>query len=44
MATELKELLGEKARLEVIEKTSHVPQIVNPQLFNDIVKNFLCAS
>ncbi|XP_044463077.1 uncharacterized hydrolase YugF-like [Mangifera indica] len=44
MATELKELLGEKARLEVIKKTSHVPQIENPQLFNSIVKNFLCSS
>ncbi|KAK2645027.1 hypothetical protein Ddye_020222 [Dipteronia dyeriana] len=44
MATELKGLLGEKTRLEVIEKTSHVPQIENPARFNNIVKNFLCAS
>ncbi|KAK3213264.1 hypothetical protein Dsin_017970 [Dipteronia sinensis] len=44
MATELKGLLGEKTRLEVIEKTSHVPQIENPSLFNNIVKNFLSAS
>lgn len=44
MATELKELLGKKARLEIIENTSHVPQIENPGLFNSIVKNFLCGS
>ncbi|GFY95179.1 alpha/beta-Hydrolases superfamily protein [Actinidia rufa] len=43
-ATELKELLGEKARLEVIKNTAHVPQIENPGRFNNIVYNFLCAS
>ncbi|MCL7040238.1 hypothetical protein MKW94_019440 [Papaver nudicaule] len=40
-AYELKELLGEKASLEVIKKTSHTPQIENPKLFNDIVMTFL---
>ncbi|XP_062159687.1 uncharacterized protein LOC133867030 [Alnus glutinosa] len=43
MATELKELLGEKARLEVIKNTAHVPQIECPGQFNNIVKNFLCG-
>ncbi|XP_048332488.1 uncharacterized protein LOC107420058 isoform X2 [Ziziphus jujuba] len=44
LATELKELLGEKARLEVMKNASHVPQIENPPLFNDIVNKFLCES
>lgn len=44
MATELKELLGEKARLEVIKNTSHVPQIECAEKFNDIVKSFLSGS
>ncbi|GLT73351.1 hypothetical protein SLA2020_452170 [Shorea laevis] len=44
MATELKEVLGEKARLEVIKNTSHVPQIECPGQFNNIVKNFLSGS
>ncbi|KAI8572985.1 hypothetical protein RHMOL_Rhmol01G0243800 [Rhododendron molle] len=43
-ATELKELLGEKARLEVIKNTAHVPQIENPGKFNSIVYNFLLGS
>ncbi|XWS26488.1 hypothetical protein CRYUN_Cryun26dG0036400 [Craigia yunnanensis] len=42
MAHELKEHLGKKTRLEVIENTSHVPQIENSAQFNNIVKNFLC--
>ncbi|XWS17576.1 hypothetical protein CRYUN_Cryun33cG0079000 [Craigia yunnanensis] len=37
-------LLGKKTRLEVIENTSHVPQIENSAQFNSIVKIFLCAS
>lgn len=41
-ANELKELLGEKARLEVVPDTSHVPQIESPGKFNNIVKKFLC--
>ncbi|KAI8572988.1 hypothetical protein RHMOL_Rhmol01G0243900 [Rhododendron molle] len=43
-ATELKELLGEKARLEVIKDTAHAPQIENPRQFNNIVYNFLFGS
>ncbi|KAF4375787.1 hypothetical protein F8388_014509 [Cannabis sativa] len=44
MAIELKELLGKKVKLEIIKKTSHVPQSENPALFNSIVNNFLCES
>ncbi|PQP99251.1 pimeloyl-[acyl-carrier protein] methyl ester esterase-like [Prunus yedoensis var. nudiflora] len=44
MATELKELLGPKTRLEVIKNTSHVPQVENPIQFNNIVESFLCDS
>ncbi|KAF8401093.1 hypothetical protein HHK36_014396 [Tetracentron sinense] len=43
-AHELKEILGEKVRLEVMKKTSHVPQVECPQRFNHIVMNFLCGS
>ncbi|XP_059274778.1 uncharacterized protein LOC132029543 [Lycium ferocissimum] len=43
-ATELKELLGEKARLEVIKNASHVPQLEHGEKFNKIVNNFLCGS
>ncbi|PKI76004.1 hypothetical protein CRG98_003554 [Punica granatum] len=38
MATELKQLLGEKVKLEVMKNTSHVPQIEAPLRFNNIVK------
>ncbi|KAL5559553.1 hypothetical protein UlMin_035764 [Ulmus minor] len=44
MTNELKERLGKKVRLEVMMNTSHVPQIENPALFNNIVKKFLCES
>ncbi|XP_068314592.1 uncharacterized protein [Pyrus communis] len=44
MATELKELLGPKTKLEVIKNTSHVPQVENPAQFNNIVKSYLCDS
>ncbi|OVA08345.1 Alpha/beta hydrolase fold-1 [Macleaya cordata] len=42
-AYELKELVGDhkKVRMEVMEKTSHTPQIENPKLFNRIVRQFL---
>ncbi|PIN23991.1 putative hydrolase/acyltransferase (alpha/beta hydrolase superfamily) [Handroanthus impetiginosus] len=40
-AMELKKLLGEKARLEVIKNTSHVPQLEDSGQFNNIVKIFL---
>ncbi|MCD7449894.1 hypothetical protein HAX54_002197 [Datura stramonium] len=43
-ATELKELLGEKARLEVIKNASHVPQLEHGAKFNKIVNDFLCGS
>ncbi|KAF9598080.1 hypothetical protein IFM89_033313 [Coptis chinensis] len=41
---ELKELLGDKARLEVIKNTSHIPQTEGPNHFNDIAMKFLCGS
>ncbi|GLT75993.1 hypothetical protein SLA2020_476790 [Shorea laevis] len=44
LAFELKELLGEKARVEVLKKTSHVPQIEDSGRFNDIVNEFLRGS
>ncbi|KAK6129523.1 hypothetical protein DH2020_036756 [Rehmannia glutinosa] len=40
-AMELHKLLGEKARLQVIRNTSHVPQLEDGGQFNNIVKNFL---
>ncbi|KAL8503792.1 hypothetical protein ACS0TY_022494 [Phlomoides rotata] len=40
-AIELKKLLGEKARLEVIKNTSHVPQLEDSGHFNNSVSNFL---
>lgn len=43
-AIELKELLGEKARLEVIKNTAHVPQIEDAGQFNNIVHKFLCGT
>ncbi|KAA8546254.1 hypothetical protein F0562_003007 [Nyssa sinensis] len=43
-AIELKELLGDKVRLEVINNTSHVPQLQHAARFNNILNNFLCAS
>ncbi|XP_010261870.1 PREDICTED: uncharacterized protein LOC104600553 [Nelumbo nucifera] len=44
MGFELKELLGKKARFEVLKNTSHVPQIEDSAKFNDIVKKFFCGS
>ncbi|PIA27588.1 hypothetical protein AQUCO_07600037v1 [Aquilegia coerulea] len=40
-ALEHKELLGEKARLEVIKNTSHMPHGEDSKKFNDIVMRFL---
>ncbi|KAG8375771.1 hypothetical protein BUALT_Bualt10G0134900 [Buddleja alternifolia] len=40
-AIELKKLLGEKAKLEVIKNSGHVPQIEQAGQFNKIVNNFL---
>ncbi|XP_058079075.1 uncharacterized protein LOC131227315 isoform X3 [Magnolia sinica] len=42
-AFELRKYMGEKVRMEVINKASHVPQIENPKRFNEIVKSFLLA-
>ncbi|KAM7260476.1 hypothetical protein ACFE04_016217 [Oxalis oulophora] len=44
MGHELKGLLGEKVRMEVIKGTSHCPQTEDPVQFNNIVKQFLCGS
>ncbi|GLT97202.1 hypothetical protein SLE2022_147780 [Rubroshorea leprosula] len=44
LAFELKELLGEKARVEVLKKTSHVPQVEDSGRFNEIVNEFLRGS
>ncbi|CAN8327168.1 unnamed protein product [Cochlearia groenlandica] len=40
MAYELKEILGEKTKLEIIKNTSHVPQIECAQEFNNIILRF----
>ncbi|KAF5726129.1 hypothetical protein HS088_TW23G00870 [Tripterygium wilfordii] len=44
MGKELKQILGEKARLEVIKTASHVPQLEHPSPFNNMVRGFLCGS
>ncbi|XP_010447272.1 PREDICTED: uncharacterized protein LOC104729938 [Camelina sativa] len=44
MAYELKEVLGDKTKLEIIDNTSHVPQIECAQEFNNIVLRFLKGS
>ncbi|KAF8036136.1 hypothetical protein BT93_C1976 [Corymbia citriodora subsp. variegata] len=41
MAHELKGLLGEKVRLEVMKNTGHVPQLEDTARFNEIVEGFL---
>ncbi|XP_043706912.1 uncharacterized protein Mb2734 [Telopea speciosissima] len=41
-AIDLKGLLGGKVELEILNNTSHVPQIEDPKQFNAIVKKFLC--
>ncbi|KAI5669594.1 hypothetical protein M9H77_19447 [Catharanthus roseus] len=38
---ELKEIFGEKAWLEVIKDTSHIPQIEQAGIFNNLLKEFL---
>nr|GMC53111.1 epoxide hydrolase 4-like [Ipomoea batatas] len=43
-ATELKELLGKKVRLEVIKSASHLPQFEKGYKFNSILKHFLNGS
>ncbi|KAI9106867.1 hypothetical protein K1719_022395 [Acacia pycnantha] len=44
MATELKQVIGKKARLELIKNASHVPQIEQAGEFNKIVLDFLRGS
>ncbi|VVB16893.1 unnamed protein product [Arabis nemorensis] len=41
MAYHLKEMLGKKATLKVIPKTSHIPQLEKSKEFNGIVMSFL---
>ncbi|XP_020236552.1 monoacylglycerol lipase ABHD6 [Cajanus cajan] len=41
LAHELKEVISEKARLELIKDTSHVPQMEKPEEFNKILLSFL---
>lgn len=44
MATDLKQVIGKKARLELIKNASHVPQIEQAGEFNKIVLDFLRGS
>ncbi|RDX90589.1 Monoacylglycerol lipase ABHD6, partial [Mucuna pruriens] len=41
LASELKEVISKKARLELIKEASHVPQMEKPGEFNNILLNFL---
>ncbi|XP_020103926.1 uncharacterized protein LOC109720960 [Ananas comosus] len=43
-AFELKRCLGEKARLEILDRTGHVPQMERPNKFNKVLLNFLLGS
>ncbi|CAI9096703.1 OLC1v1032904C1 [Oldenlandia corymbosa var. corymbosa] len=43
-AKQLKECLGEKAKLEVLKNASHLPQLEQSGKFNKVVKAFLFAS
>lgn len=36
--------LGEKARLEIMKDTAHVPQVEDPEQFNAILLNFLLGT
>ncbi|KAI3841581.1 hypothetical protein MKX03_023435 [Papaver bracteatum] len=38
---ELKELIGDKVRMEIMLKASHTPQSEKPKQFNDVVMKFL---
>ncbi|KAG5045093.1 hypothetical protein JHK86_014499 [Glycine max] len=44
LAHELKEVISKNARLELINETSHVPQMEKPGEFNNIILNFLQGS
>ncbi|MCL7033757.1 hypothetical protein MKW94_026900 [Papaver nudicaule] len=41
---ELKEVIGDNVRMEVMPKTSHIPQVENPNLYNNIVMKFLSGN
>ncbi|KAI3859915.1 hypothetical protein MKX03_006978 [Papaver bracteatum] len=41
---ELKELIGDKVRMEIMLKASHTPQSEKPKQFNDVVMKFLTGS
>nr|XP_019703407.1 uncharacterized protein LOC109505362 [Elaeis guineensis] len=43
-AYEIKKRLGEKARLEIMKNTAHVPQVEDPEKFNEILLNFLLGA
>ncbi|KAF8047726.1 hypothetical protein N665_2852s0002 [Sinapis alba] len=43
MAHDLKEMLGKKAKLKVIQKTSHIPQTEKPKEFNGTIMSFLLS-
>ncbi|PKU81839.1 uncharacterized protein LOC110104967 [Dendrobium catenatum] len=43
-AFELKKKLGEKAKLEILKNTGHVPQIEDPDLFNKVLLGFLLGA
>ncbi|XP_008802457.1 4,5:9,10-diseco-3-hydroxy-5,9,17-trioxoandrosta-1(10),2-diene-4-oate hydrolase [Phoenix dactylifera] len=43
-AYEIKKRLGEKARLEIMKDTAHVPQGEDPEKFNEILLNFLLGA
>ncbi|KAL3500866.1 hypothetical protein ACH5RR_039959 [Cinchona calisaya] len=42
-AYELKKFLGEKAKLEIVKNSSHLPQLEQAGQFNYVVKKFLCG-
>ncbi len=41
IGVKLKEYLGDKAKLEIIDKTAHMPNLENPKLFNKLMWSFL---
>ncbi|KAG1342634.1 4,5:9,10-diseco-3-hydroxy-5,9, 17-trioxoandrosta-1(10),2-diene-4-oate hydrolase [Cocos nucifera] len=43
-AYEIKKRLGEKAKLEIMKDTAHVPQVEDPEQFNEILLNFLLGT
>ncbi|XP_033140508.1 dihydrolipoyllysine-residue acetyltransferase component of acetoin cleaving system isoform X2 [Brassica rapa] len=43
MAHDLREMLGKKTKLKVIQKTSHIPQTEKPKEFNGTIMSFLLS-